>query len=682
MHPVLWSILMALPGVAQDWQEIRTPPTRRDIAQTYELGDLLDPLDDPAAWQGLTHGQSATATVEAGEGREAGQGGLRVAYEFAGPDRLEYIDLGGNLPLEEGTQALGLWMKGGADPLPARVRIVDVSGETHQFDFGALIPGEWTLGIAPLVAGGHWGGDDNGVLDPPFRIASILFDKLGGGFKAQGELTIAELCTLHSVEGVLQPHGIRTFIPRDRTLLVYEPGQVVELAVQADAPGLSARLFDPFGRVVQELTAPLRNGAPTPLSITPDAPGAYDLQLRIAGQEDSPTAPWADFRFAVLPSLEPTEEDRQFSVCTHFGQRWPLSVMPMIARAGIRVYRDEISWGACEPEKGTLAIPDWCREYIEEGARHGLEPLIIADYANRHYDEGGFPLSPEARAGFARYAALLARELQPHLNLIEVWNEWCGGCGMGKPGPAEGYAPLFREAATAIRAENPDATIIGIGGEWDWKAFPQMMADGAGAGMDAYSIHPYHYPNLAGPWLRTHLQTATEAAGDAAGRPVPLWITEIGWPTHMGASGSGFLHQARCLVRMMVAALTTGAQGVVWYDFKDDGLNLNYNENNFGIVHHQDFLLAPKPGYVAYAHLIASLRGKTLAEQEVTPEGLWRTKYADDGDSVTILFTAEQGQTIPYDLPAGTRVEDMFGRAIAAEGSIEVTWDPVFVIEE
>ena len=251
---------------------------------------------------------------------------------------------------------------------------------------------------------------------------------------------------------------------------------------------------------------------------------------------------------------------------------------------------------------------------------------------------------------------------------------------MGKPGPVEGYAPLFREAAAAIRAANPEATIIGVGGEWDGAHFPQMMADGAGAAMDAYSIHPYHYPGLAGPWLREHLLTASAQAEDAAGTPVPLWITEVGWPTQMDARGSDFLHQARCLVRMLTVALTNGAQGIVWYDFKDDGGNLNYNEHNFGIVHHQDLGLAPKPAYVAYAHLVARLRGKQLAEQQVTPEGLWRTTWQGEGGSVTVLFAAEQGQRLTHDLPAEARVEDMFGRSLPVEGAVEVTWDPIFVV--
>jgi hypothetical protein len=47
---------------------------------------------------------------------------------------------------------------------------------------------------------------------------------------------------------------------------------------------------------------------------------------------------------------------------------------------------------------------------------------------------------------------------------------------------------------------------------------------------------------------------------------------------------------------------------------------------------------------------------------------------------VTILFAAEEGQRLAVRLSAGERVEDMFGRPVKAEGKVEVTWDPVFVV--
>ncbi len=671
---------------AQGWREIKTPPTRRDASAMYQLAGVLDPLDDAARWQAATHDQSAGAVVTAGEGREAGQGALRISYGFSGRDGLEYVDLAGRAPLPLDATALGLWMRGGGHALPCRVRVVDAGGECYQYDMGSLVSGRWTLGVSRIEAGHHWGGDGNGRLDPPLTLASIVLDRLGNQFRATGEATLAELGVYREVPERLTPHGLRVAVPEDQAHLVYKPGQPVRLRVAADAElpvpaRISTRLVDPFGTVVSEAAADLRQERSTYLTITPDASGAYDLILRLAGREDDLDGPWADFRFAVLPHLAPGGDDSPFGVSTHFGQSWPLEIMPLIARAGITFYRDEIYWSAVEQTRDQLAIPDKCRRYIRRGAELGLKPLVIADYANRFYDDYAYPVSPEARAGFARYAGLLASELQPELQHIEIWNEWCGGCGMGgRRGTAEDYGPTYLQAAESVRAANPQAMVCGIGGEWGSDPLPAMMAGGAGAAMDAFSIHPYHYPQLPGRWLCDHLQRASAGGARAAGRPVPLWITEIGWPTHMGGSGSSFLHQARSLVRAMVIALTGGAERVFWYDFMDDGRDVTYNENNFGLVHHPDFALAPKPAYVAYAHLIALLQGRRLVVQGVSRGGLWRTVYEGGGTRVTVAWAAEKAQRFSVHLPHGARIEDMFGRPLTAEGQIEVTWDPVFVI--
>jgi len=684
---MLSSVLCSGLALGQDWKEIKTPPTRRDAVQMFRFDAELDPLDDPAQWTPAAHDQSVEATMAAADGREPGDGALRIDYDFAGDKDLEYVDIAGNLPLPEDAQALGLWMFGGAHPLAARVRVRDAGDEIHQFNLGAFKPGEWSLGIAALEAGGHWGGDNNGRLDAPCTLISILFDKLSTGFDGTGECRIAELGLYQRIPERLQPHGITVFVPNDRELLVYAPYERVELAVALDAPAaVSARLVDPFGAVVdeREIEITAEDELPVAHSFTAPGVGAYDLQLRPADQEDSLDGPWADFRFAVLPKPKEAPEDTPFGVCTHFGQAWPTSVMHAIARAGIRLYRDEISWNSVEQEKGELAIPKRYADYVAYGADLDLEPLIIADYSNKHYDDNGYPVSEEARVGFARYAGTLAAELKDNLRYFEIWNEWCGGCGMhGLKGEPEDYPSLFIHAAHAIRREHPNATVVGVGGEWGTTADDNvgiMMGDRAGEAMDAFSIHPYHYPQLAGQWLRDHLEGALETAATAAGKPVPLWITEIGWPTQMDARGSSFLHQARCLVRMNVIALSTeGVERIVWYDFKDDGHNITYNENNFGLVHHENFLLAPKPAYAAYAQLISAVHGRELTEHDVREDGLWRTVFVGENDYVAVLWAAEEGQSIRYPVPQYAEVTDMFGHPLLADEAIDVTWDPVFV---
>lgn len=87
MRAVMTAVgLLAVIGMAaaQDWRELKPPPLRRDISALYECVTPLDPLSDPAKWQGAVHGQSAPVTVTAGPGREAGKPALRVQYEFTG----------------------------------------------------------------------------------------------------------------------------------------------------------------------------------------------------------------------------------------------------------------------------------------------------------------------------------------------------------------------------------------------------------------------------------------------------------------------------------------------------------------------------------------------------------------------------------------------------------------------
>lgn len=683
------ALFVCTAALAQDWREIKPPPTRQDVSQTYQWAASLDPLDDAARWQGAEHGQSAKATVGPSEGRQDNSKALRVQYEFVGRDGLEYVDVAGSVAIPDEVTAVGLWMKGGEHPLPARMRVVDANGECFQYDLGGLKPGEWRLGVASLDNPAvHWGGDNNGKLDRPCRLASFVFDKLGSPYVAQGEFAIAEFGSYRAAPERLQPHGIKLFVPQSQSLLVYEPGQAVALRLMADAGdktlgalplALRAQIVDPFGKIVQTTSCQLTD-AETLLTLKLVEPGAYDLQLRPAERPDDPDAPWADFRFAVLPRPPADTAASPFGVSTHFGQSWARSVMPMIARAGIKFYRDEIYWGGIEQEQDKLVIGDKFRDFIAEGQRLGLEPLIILDYANKLYNEGKFPVTPEARAGFARYAATLARGL-PAICFFEVWNEWCGGCGMGHGGTAADYAPLFLEAAQAVREANPKATVVGIGGEWDGKAFGEMMSGGAGAAMDAFSIHPYMYPGLPGEGFAKHLTTDSERTEAAAGKKLPLWITEIGWPTELDGRGSDWLHQARCLVRMMLIALANDTRVICWYDFKDDGLKLTYNENNFGLVHHDQFGLAPKPAYVAYAHLIGVVHGRKLVSQTVSPQGLWKTVLEDERSRVTVLWTAEPGaRPIQQQLATAMQVEDMFGRRLPSMRSINVTADPVFVI--
>ena len=117
---------------------------------------------------------------------------------------------------------------------------------------------------------------------------------------------------------------------------------------------------------------------------------------------------------------------------------------------------------------------------------------------------------------------------------------------------------------------------------------------------------------------------------------------------------------------------------VIWHDLKYDGTSLNYNEHNFGLVHNDSFGWAPKPAFVALAVLARALNGRQVGDWSYA-ENLWRVPMEGTGGRVTAVW-AENGSATVTVAPGAT-VYDMFGQPIAAEATLTVGWDPVYVAE-
>jgi hypothetical protein len=360
--------------------------------------------------------------------------------------------------------------------------------------------------------------------------------------------------------------------------------------------------------------------------------------------------------------------------------------MDLLVRYGISEFRDEISWSGVERENGRYEIPRYGADFVERANKLGLNPLLIFDYSNGLYDGGGFPNSDEAIAAYAGYCKFLTRELRGKVHDFEIWNEWSIGCGMrDKPGEntPEAYARLIQPAFAAIKGANPEATVVGLGGEHSAHHFEQirgMFRSGAAGSMDVFSVHSYRYPatpeksDLVG-----EIAKVTEMAV-ANGGPGKVWITEIGWPTHSDARGVDERTQARMVVRTMALMRAMECvEKVHWYDFKDDGLDRNYNENNFGLVRHQTCGLAPKPGAVAaavFARMTAGARPVRLWERE----GAYAAILEGAGGGQLAVAWVVEGES-RISVPESSQVHDLMGNRIENTPEIGLTEDPVYLTE-
>jgi hypothetical protein len=294
----------------------------------------------------------------------------------------------------------------------------------------------------------------------------------------------------------------------------------------------------------------------------------------------------------------------QFGVCTHLALKRGNAdqVLSLMAAGGFDSFRDDAFWGAIESQPGTLRFPgkyDELRTAMAGAAARGQSPIVVLAYGNRHYDAGGLVVSRAATDAYAIYAGFVARELKGQVRQFEIWNEWNSGFG-SKPkvnrGDAQAYVRMLRPAAAAIHAANPEAVVIGgvtAGVDLQW--IRELIAAGGLAHLDAISVHSYTLfrretnPEGAVASLDKLHALLQEAEPQ---REIPVYVTEIGWPTNKGQHGVEEREAAMYLARFTLLARTRPwIGGVWWYDLIDDGDSDTQAEQRFGLVRRS---LAPK----------------------------------------------------------------------------------------
>ena len=145
-----------------------------------------------------------------------------------------------------------------------------------------------------------------------------------------------------------------------------------------------------------------------------------------------------------------------------------------LADAGFGWVRQRVDWNRIEPQPGAYQWA-WADHVLADIAAAGLEPVVVLDgsppWARDSKDRPGEnadsathasqfapPATPET---YARFAAAFANRYQDTIRFYQIWDEpniaphW--GNRLIDP---VGYARLLRAAAIAVRAADPDATVL------------------------------------------------------------------------------------------------------------------------------------------------------------------------------------------------------------------------------
>ncbi|CAM3382073.1 hypothetical protein BZK31_13140 [Pseudomonas floridensis] len=310
------------------------------------------------------------------------------------------------------------------------------------------------------------------------------------------------------------------------------------------------------------------------------------------------------FLLGLLSSLVASGED-QFIIGVDtslmHSNRTPTTALELLERAGVNSVRDRAYWTGVEPRRGFLRIDPVWQSYLNEVRTHRLRPLLVLGYGSPYYENNAKPRHPAVRQAFGNYVSFVTRELADQVDLYEIWNEW------DRDNPADAwaakdYSNLVEETAARIRQHKQPVTVLAgavtsLG--MDVGFADRLIQNGLLNQVDGLSLHPYvhcrqeqrHTPERWIAWLRW-IDAELRAL---ATRPVPLYLTEMGWPTGTGTCSVSERNQAAFLARSFFLARTlTDIKGLWWYGLIDSGTDADDPQQNFGLLRHD---LSVKPAY-------------------------------------------------------------------------------------
>jgi hypothetical protein len=610
---------------------------------------------------------------------------------------------------------------------PARFRLrasgsakghpVHVFLRTHFMTFHKIV-GEFAGGSlpqelvfdAPPGEGWQWfGGENDGKLHGPLRLGEIRLEN--GGHADRGELELLEF----DVEGSCPPNKLCTMDAEEVSSSAR--GEAFRVNIVSLAPyGLEGTLKwvirDWNGRELKSGSRRIElagigngpfvawNSRTNGLRLWPQESHLTLHSTRYADEVPLPKLP-ASLRFAEaqfeldmpeqdIPRVQacwlapvPAREDARLQPDSPFGMgiylgRYNLEQMQDIARkardAGAKWSREGLSWSRIEPRPGEFHW-DYYDGLLDCATRNGISIYGLlsgwAPWAKAYTSEG-----------VDQYVAFLKQVVAHYRGRIHHWEIWNEPNIFFWQGPKELYAELLKRSYAAVKEVDPTAQVLGISTSGiDFKFIAQMLE--LGAPFDVLTIHPYR-KQLDDVRFIADLKKASEQVKLPDGTTRPVWLTEMGWTTHVPhhVLRQDFEPvtqrvQAQLLARVYLCSLVSDIRPrTFWYDFRDDGSDPFYFEHNLGTLRQDG---RPKPAYLAFATLTHLLEGTKFDGPVDAGAGILAFRFRSDqpeNRELFVVWNPTSDGVAQLRLPAKqVHIINTIGEAIAHE-TIPAADDP------
>jgi hypothetical protein len=214
--------------------------------------------------------------------------------------------------------------------------------------------------------------------------------------------------------------------------------------------------------------------------------------------------------------------------------------LDLMKACGMTYVRFDVSWRNSEPSKGTYRYLDKLDQVIAAVRAHGMAlTMTVIETPGWANNNAGTFAPPTNVADYASFVGMLAGRYASRTGMVwEVWNEendphfWTTG-----PDAAQ-YTSMLTGAYRAIKASDPDATVLVGGILFNNTAFLDgIYLAGGGDSFDGVAIHPYTINRAPGDTSSPYYSFASSVPqfqadlGNHGQATKPIWVTEFGWST-------------------------------------------------------------------------------------------------------------------------------------------------------
>jgi GH35 family endo-1,4-beta-xylanase len=344
----------------------------------------------------------------------------------------------------------------------------------------------------------------------------------------------------------------------------------------------------------------------------------------------------------------------QFGLC-HAGTSNTEKEYSLVKELGARWVRVDFSWNKLEPQKGNWNFSKY-DAFLNKANEEGIKVLAILNYDANWLHKGkdqSRRIDLEELPHFLNYVEVVGKRYGTKVSAFEIWNEpntkrfWTGS--------NLGFFELSNQSLNKLKEVAPN-TPVAIGSLFyhpilSAKSYLKKMINNVDVNKaSAISLHPYSI-NISK--LNKRITKAKELIS-SNGHNIPIWITEIGFPTGgLYPSKINLDEQANIVSKSLIYLTKAGSEIIYWYclfdsNNKEKTDKKKSSEDFFGLAWPNYKL---KPGATSFSTIAKELNGATYNTSNIQletnkPNSIFHALYKSKNDSDILVIWSKKKQSI------------------------------------